>query len=163
MRNAWNNFLQLCETLGATLLLVTALIFSVDVIGRYAFGVTKSWIIDLEWYLAAISICLSLGPALAKDIHVRVDVLRIRFSESWKRSIDLAGHLLLLLPWCAFIIWSSSRYAFNSYLIGEGSPDPGGLPYRWLIKAVIPIGFFILALEGIRRIIALIRRPEVKQ
>lgn len=141
------------ERTGAILLLFVAVIFAVDVVGRYLFGITASWIVELEWYLAAVALMLSFAPTFKEDGHVRVDVLRERMSPNFKLWVDRVGHVLFLLPWCLFMVYASSRYAFNSFLIGEGSPDPGGLPYRWLIKAFVPIGFLLLAIEGIRQLI----------
>ncbi len=149
----YHGFIDTIEKLGAGLLLVVALIFAVDVIGRYLFGLTASWIVELEWYLVSIAVLLSFAPTLKRDGHVRVDVLRERLSPTVKTWIDRFGHVMLLLPWCAFVIYASSRYAYNSFLIGEGSPDPGGLPLRWLIKSFLPIGFLLLGIEGIRQLL----------
>ena len=136
------------------MLLVVAVIFAVDVIGRYLFGITASWIVELEWYIVALALMLSFAPTFKRDGHVRVDVLRERMSPATKHWIDRIGHILFLLPWCIFMIYASSRYAFNSFLIGEGSPDPGGLPLRWLIKAFVPIGFMLLGIESLRQLVA---------
>jgi TRAP-type mannitol/chloroaromatic compound transport system permease small subunit len=142
---------RILESAGAILLLVVALIFAVDVVSRYLLGLTYSWIIELEWYLTAIAILLSFAPALAADQHVRVDVIRSRFGTHIQKVTDRIGHVLILLPWVAFLVYASSKYAYNSYLIGEGSPDPGGLPLRWLIKALVPLGFLLLGIEGLRQ------------
>ncbi len=152
--NLYQQLIDAIEKVGAGLLIIVALIFAVDVIGRYLLGVTASWIVELEWYLASVAILLSFAPTLKQDGHVRVDVFRERLGTNTKKWIDRFGHFLLLLPWCAFIIYASSRYAYNSYLIGEGSPDPGGLPLRWVIKFFLPIGFSLLAVEGIRQLLS---------
>ena len=153
MSAAWKRLLGACETAGASLLVALALVFAVDVALRYALGVTASWIVDLEWYLGATALCLALAPALAADAHVRVDVFWSRLSPTARVGIRRVGHLVLLLPWCAFVVYASARYAYNGYLIGEGSPDPGGLPLRWAIKAVVPLGFLLLAGEGLRQLL----------
>jgi len=148
----YNQLINKVEFIGAVLLLIVAAIFAVDVIGRYLFGITASWIVDLEWYLAAIAIMLSFAPTFYRDGHVRVDVVRERMTPSMKCWIDRIGHILFLLPWCVFIVYASSRYAYNSFLVGEGSPDPGGLPFRWLVKMFVPLGFILLGLEGVRQL-----------
>ena len=150
----YHRFIDTIEKVGSVLLLFVALVFAIDVIGRYLFGLTASWIVELEWYLTSIAILLSFAPTLKQDDHVRVDVVRERLNSSTKEWVDRLGHVVLLLPWCIFIIYASSRYAYNSFLIGEGSPDPGGLPVRWLIKSFLPIGFLLLAIEGIRQLIS---------
>jgi len=150
----YDRFINAIENTGAALLLVVSIIFAFDVVSRYLFGITASWIVELEWYLAAVALMLSFAPTLKTEGHVRVDVIRERLGEKTKLIIEKSGHVLFLLPWCVFLVYASSRYAYNSFLIGEGSPDPGGLPMRWLIKAFVPLGFALLGLEGIRQLIS---------
>ena len=152
VRSAWLSLLRAAETAGALLLLILAAVFAVDVSLRYVLGVTASWIVDLEWTLVAAAICLSLAPASAADAHVRVDVLWSRFRPGLRRTVLRVGHVALLLPWCAFVAYAASRYTYNSWLIGEGSPDPGGLPFRWAVKAFVPLGFALLGVEGVRQL-----------
>ena len=152
--NGYRRIVDAIERTGAVLLLIVAFIFAIDVMGRYLFGITASWIVELEWYLAAIGLLLSFAPTLKRDGHVRVDVLRECMNPKLKVWVDKLGHVLLLLPWCVFIVYASSKYAYNSFLIGEGSPDPGGLPMRWLIKAFVPIGFTLLGIEGMRQLLS---------
>jgi TRAP-type mannitol/chloroaromatic compound transport system permease small subunit len=67
--------------------------------------------------------------------------------------VDLIGGLLFLVPFCLLIIISSWPFVANSFSMGEGSPDPGGLPYRYLLKAAIPAGFALLLIQGIASIL----------
>ncbi len=136
-------------TFSGLILVSLAAIFTGDVIGRYAIGVTASWVVDLEWYLFALALACAMGPTLTEGRHVRVDVFHDRYTASTKLWLDRIGHLLFLLPWCAFVVYAAGRYTYNSWLVGEGSPDPGGLPYRWLIKGLLPLGFALLAGAGV--------------
>ena len=63
--------------------------------------------------------------------------------------LDILGVLLILLPFCLLIIFSSLPFVIQSYIHNEISPDPGGLTTRWLIKAVIPLSFFLLLIQGV--------------
>lgn len=153
MEALWRKLLAAAETFGAIVLLALAVVFAVDVSLRYALGVTASWIVDLEWYLAAAAICASFAPSLAADAHVRVDVFWTCLSKTQRRALLKFGHLCLLLPWCAFVAYAATRYTYNSYLIGEGSPDPGGLPYRWAAKALVPLAFLMLFVQGLRELL----------
>lgn len=149
----WTHLLAGLETAGAVLLLTLATVFAGDVVCRYALGLTASWIVDLEWYLGAAAVSASLAPALAADAHVRVDVIWQRFGLSARRRVLRWGYVGLLGTWCAFVAYAASRYAYYSFLIGEGSPDPGGLPYRWAAKGLLPLAFLTLGLEGFRQAI----------
>ena len=149
----WQGILTVSERTGAWLLVAVAVLFTVDVVFRYAAGITYTWIIDLEWYLTSCAVCLGLASTLRVDQHVRVDVFRERQSSSMKTWTDRIGHTLLLLPWCAFVVYAGARYAYNSWVIGEGSADPGGLPARYLPKMMLVLGFVLLGIEAVRQIL----------
>ncbi len=119
-----------------------------DVARRSMFNTTAAWIMELEWHLFALLFLLGAGYALKHDRHVRVDLFYTQFSEKDKALVDLLGTVLLLVPWCIVIIYTSFYYALDSYQIGEGSPDPGGLPARYFIKFAITAGMSLLLLQA---------------
>lgn len=129
--------------------LVLVLLICVDVALRYIFSYSKNWILELEWHLFAIIFLVGASYALQHDQHVRVDVFYQKMSKSTKAYINIVGTILFLFPWLYVIIKTSSGFAINSWYMGESSPNPGGLPARYLIKAVMPIAFCLLALEGL--------------
>lgn len=131
--------------------LTTALVvlIVIDVVFRYLFKDTAAWIIELEWHFFAIIFLLGGAYALKEDKHVRVDLFYSNFSERDKAWVNLLGTLLLLIPWCLAITWFASQYAWTSFEDREGSPDPGGLPARYLIKSMVALGFFLLNLQAI--------------
>mgnify|MGYP000719024166 CR=1 FL=1 len=131
--------------------LTTALMLLVcfDVVRRFLINDTEAWIMELEWHLFALIFLLGAGYALKHDRHVRVDLFYAKFSARDKAWVDLLGSLLFLLPWCILIGVMSYQYAYGSWAIGEGSPDPGGLPARYLIKFAITIGVALLGLQGL--------------
>ena len=110
----------------------------------------------------ALIFLLGGGYALKHDRHVRVDLFYGNFSDRDRAWVNLIGHTVLLLPWCIVLTWVSSRYAFDSFQMGEGSPDPGGLPFRFLVKSAIPLCFVLLLLQGVLQIqeqIKVLRKP----
>jgi len=80
---------------------------------------------------------------------VRVDVFYTRFSEKGKAWVNLIGTSIFLLPFCLVVFWESIGFVQSSFAVKETSPDPGGLPARYIIKSAIPIGLFLLALQGV--------------
>lgn len=108
--------------------------------------------IEAQWYLFSLLFLLGAASALREDAHVRVDVLYGRLGARGKAWIDLVGTLLLLLPFCVFGIVESWDWVLNSWQGREGSPDPGGLP-RYPLKAMVPIGFALLGLQGVSMLI----------
>lgn len=132
---------------------VLMLLVVADVISRYLFNTSKAWTIELEWHLFALIFLLGAGYAFKHDRHVRVDLFYTRFSKRDQALVNLVGGLIFLVPWCLLVIYSSWGYAMQSYRIGEGSPDPGGLPLLYPIKFSIAIGITLLLLQGIANII----------
>ena len=119
-----------------------------NVLLRYAFHTGSVWSQELEWHLM-VPICLfGMSYALRHGEHVRVDVLFARFSPQMKSFIDLVSSLLLIAI-SLIVIWLSMPYVMQSWSIGEGSANPGGIPARYILKALIPIGFALMAIQGI--------------
>ena len=111
-------------------------------------GTGSVWSQELEWHLLVPLILFGTSYALRHGEHVRVDIVYGRFSQRTKVIVDLVSALLAIAI-SALFIWFSLHYVEQSYVIGEQSQDPGGLPYRYLLKALIPIGFALLLLQSI--------------
>ncbi len=133
----------------------TALVILVcfDVITRYLFSDTSAWIMELEWHLFALIFLLGAGYAFRHDRHVRVDLFYANFSPRDQALVNLLGASIFLIPWSALVIYASYEYALISYRIGETSPDPGGLPARYVVKFAITAGGLLLLLQGIASLI----------
>lgn len=131
--------------------LTTVLVIFVcfDVFRRYLLKDSAAWIMEMEWHLFALIFLLGAAYTLQNDKHVRVDLFYEKISRKDKAWVNLIGTLLLLIPWCIILIYVSYDYAFNSWLIKESSPDPGGLPARYIIKFIMCLGFFLLLLQAL--------------
>jgi TRAP-type mannitol/chloroaromatic compound transport system permease small subunit len=130
------------------LVLVIVVLMAVNVLLRYSLSEGSVWAQELEWHLLAPLILFGMSYALLHGEHVRVDVLYSGFSERNKLRVDLFSAVLCILI-SAVIIWLSSKYVLQSWAINEQSPDPGGLPWRWALKSLIPIGFTLLILQSV--------------
>lgn len=111
-------------------------------------GLSSNAFVEGQWYLFSLVFLLGAPHALRAGAHVRVDVFYGRLSERGKHWVDLLGGLLFTIPFCSFALWIAWPAVAESFAIREGSPDPGGLP-RWPIKAVIPVAFVLLLLQGV--------------
>ena len=129
------------------------LLICYDVFSRYALSHTSAWTMELEWHLFALIFLLGAGYALRHDKHVRVDLFYASFSARDKALVNLLGGLLFLLPLCVVLMYATFQYAWMSYLIREGSPDPGGLPARYVIKFSIFLAIGLLFLQGLASVI----------
>lgn len=137
--------------LAAVLVVALVLLVCYDVTMRYLFQAGSVALQELEWHLFALIFLLGAAYTLKHDEHVRVDVLyQARWMSAKRKAwVNLLGCALFLIPFAVLIIYSAWPFVMQSYQWQEGSPDPGGLPYRWAIKAAIPIGFALLALQAI--------------
>ncbi len=124
------------------------LIVAFDVVLRYLFRKSLVAVQEMEWHLFAILFLLGAGHTLMKNGHVRVDVIYQRLSRRNRAFVNVLGCLIFLFPGCYLVIETSLPFVMTSWSFMEGSPDPGGLPYRFLLKAAIPAGFFLVALQG---------------
>ncbi|MFV1996694.1 MAG: TRAP transporter small permease subunit [Acidiferrobacterales bacterium] len=128
--------------------LMTAIIVY-DVSMRFLFQMGSVLIQELEWHLFGIIFLLGAAYTYREDGHVRIELFYQKLSKSQQARINLFGNLFILLPVCLLVIWTSIPFVSNSFAYSEVSPDPGGLPYRWMIKFAIPAGFFLLLLQGL--------------
>jgi TRAP-type mannitol/chloroaromatic compound transport system permease small subunit len=131
-----------------TTALVVVVVF-VDVVMRYAFDTSFVFTQELEWHLFAFIFLMGAGYTLLKDGHVRVDIFYQRLGPKARAWINFVGVLLFLIPGCIMIISTSLKFTLTAYSVMEGSPDPGGIPYRWILKACIPAGFVLVLLQGL--------------
>ena len=134
---------------------------AVNVLLRYAFSLGSVWAQELEWHLLAALILLGMSHALQRGDNVRVDLFYAHYSPRVKFVVDVVS-VLLLLAIALYFIKLSLAYVGQSYSILEGSPDPGGIPYRWAVKALIPLGYGLVALQCLGQLLRLLRqRREV--
>ena len=145
--------------LGRWALLLMIAIGAWNVVGRYlglALGLSLSSnaLIEAQWFLFDVAFLLGLAYTLKQRGHVRIDILLNRQSARRQLQLELLGTLVLLLPFALTVLVVSLEPTLQSWLLLEASPDPGGLP-RYLAKSLVPLGFLLLALQGIREAVAL--------
>jgi len=138
-------------TSGIWLVLLVVIVF--NVLLRYVFNEGRIELEELQWHLYSIGFLLGLSYAYQADTHIRVDVLHERMQPRTQAWIELYGILLFLLPFVSLVLIYSMPFVGASFAVNEISPSPGGLPYRWFIKAFLPLGFGLLLLAAISRLI----------
>ena len=149
----FNKLANLIKKLCSSISFFLVILLSSDVLLRYIFNFSTASLYELEWHVFAIIFLLGSVYTLHADEHVRVDVFYSKFSKKNKRLVNLIGNLFFLIPFGLVISYTSIPFVADSYNILESSPDPGGLPFRFLIKSIITISFFLLAVIGFLRII----------
>jgi TRAP-type mannitol/chloroaromatic compound transport system permease small subunit len=144
-------------------MLALVLLMSIDVILRYLFSIGSVATQEPEWHLMSPIVLIGMAYALLRDGHLRVDLIYVKLPERARLVVNLIGSLIGMV-FSALVIWLAWKYVLQSYAIDEGSPDPGGLPHRFLLKAFIPLGFALLLLyslaEAIHACLALVREGD---
>lgn len=134
------------------LVLLVALLSAGNAIMRYGFSYSSNAYLEAQWYMFSLIFLLGGAYALKHNAHVRIDLIFGRFSRRTQAWIDLVGTVLFLLPMALGVIYLAWPWAMNSFWGKEMSPDVGGLP-RWPIKLALPLGFALLALQGLSELI----------
>lgn len=138
--------------LSASVLGLLVLLIVFDASRRYLFHEGSVALQELEWHLFDVVIMLGIAYAMHRGAHVRVDIFYDRFPDRVKHIVNLATMLLFVLPVSALIIYVSYDFVLMSFSQMEASSDPGGLPYRYLVKALIPLAFVLLVLQALREV-----------
>jgi TRAP-type mannitol/chloroaromatic compound transport system permease small subunit len=128
--------------------LVIVGLMATNVLLRYLFSAGSVWSQELEWHLLVPLVLFGMSYSMRHGEHVRVDIVYGKFSARAKAIVDLVSALLTAAI-SILVIWLSLHYVEQSYVIAEQSQDPGGLPYRFLLKGLIPVGFALLLLQSI--------------
>lgn len=154
--NKLKKYIQLVDSMNekigkaiAWLTLLLVLVVCFDVVSRYVFKSSSVGVQELEWHLFAVVFLMGGAYTLKHEKHVRVDIIFSRLTKKKQAVINLIGTILFLIPFCLLIINSSIDFFWNSFIIGESSPDPGGLPARFILKAVLPVSFVFILLQGL--------------
>jgi TRAP-type mannitol/chloroaromatic compound transport system permease small subunit len=134
------------------LVLVMVLVSAGNAVSRKAFDVSSNAFLEIQWYLYAAVFLLAAGYTLKHNEHVRIDVVSARFGARGRAWVDLFGGVFFLLPLTLLVLYFAWPYFLLSWQSQEWSSNPGGL-IIWPAKALIPIGFVLLLLQGVAEII----------
>lgn len=135
----------------ANLLLVGVIL--VQVVLRYGFNMGLVPLEELMWHLYSFAFMIGMSYAVTNDSHIRVDIVHMRLSWKAQAWWEIIGILVLLMPFLVIVIGQSIEWVAYSYEVGEASQNPTGLPYRWIIKSVVPISFILLFIAALARLI----------
>ena len=137
----------------AWLNVVLIVVIITQVVLRYVFSKGLVRLEELQWHLYAVGIMLGLSYCATRDTHIRLDLLHHRFPQRRKEVIDLLGTAFLLMPMIIIMLMHSWPFVAESFMINEASDSVVGLPFRWFVKSFLLIGFGLLGLAGVSRII----------
>jgi len=139
---------KFCMLISGFALVVLTLIVTYDVVMRKLFSAGSIALQELEWHLYDVVFLFGIAFTLSKDKHVRVDIFYDKFPFKLKKIINIFSLIVFIVPLATLIIIESIPFIQMSLEQNEGSGDPGGLPYRWIIKSTIFIAFVIVWIQS---------------
>jgi TRAP-type mannitol/chloroaromatic compound transport system permease small subunit len=134
------------------LVFLSVMVSAGNAFSRYAFSMSSNAWLEIQWYMFGALVMLGASYTLKKNEHVRVDILYSSLSTRRQIAIDIFGGLLFLLPACLILVYLAWPMFLQSFLGNEVSSNAGGL-VRWPIKIFLPLGFALLALQGVSELI----------
>lgn len=138
--------------------LVLIAVIMLAVVLRFFFGIGLIELEELQWHLYAIGFLFGIVGCAVQDRHVRVDVLRERMSARTRDWVDFYGTLLFQIPLVVLVLWSALPLVAESYASHEVSSSAGGLPYRFVIKAILPLSIALLGVASLSRLMEIASR-----
>ncbi len=141
----------------AAVLALLIMLVVYDATVRYLFHSGSIALQELEWHLFDVVILLGIAYTLKENSHVRVDIFYDHFTPKTQAVVNLLGTLLFILPFSVLIIYVGVDFVLLSFEQMESSSDPGGLPYRYVVKALMPLAFVLLGLQSLSEIIKAIK------
>ena len=151
--------------LAAVVMVLLIFVIIYDVIGRKFFATGSIMLQELEWHLHGVVALFCIGFAYTRDAIVRIDVLADRMNARFRLWMEFWVLLLLVVPFLLIIVWFGYEFAERAFVRGEGANGGRGLPYRWIIKSVVPLSgaITICACTAVMiRIIAVLKRPDLR-
>jgi TRAP-type mannitol/chloroaromatic compound transport system permease small subunit len=134
----------------ASVVVLLVLLVVYDATARYLFSTGSIALQELEWHLFDVIILFGIAYTLREGSHVRVDIFYANYSKKTKALVNLIASLFFILPFSFLIIYIGSHFVEMSYIQHEASSNPGGLEYRFLVKALMPLSFVFVALQALK-------------
>jgi TRAP-type mannitol/chloroaromatic compound transport system permease small subunit len=134
-------------TLGMVVLL------AINVLSSWLFKQSSILVTEAVSWLHSANFLMAAAYTLNRDSHVRVDIFYGKLSIRGKATVDLLGTLLLLLPVCVFILWSSWSFVLLSWNIGEVSAEAGGMPATYILKSFLLVMPVLLIIEALHQLL----------
>ncbi|MBC9866689.1 MAG: TRAP transporter small permease subunit [Opitutae bacterium] len=120
-----------------------------------------TWMEELQWYLYGASAMVALSYTMTRNGHVRVEIIHRKLSLRTRQILEVIWIMVALIPLYMVTLTHGWDFMVESFRIGEGSPDPGGMPFRWVVKGFIPIASLLLILTALLRGIRIWAKPEL--
>jgi TRAP-type mannitol/chloroaromatic compound transport system permease small subunit len=134
------------------LILAVVLISAANATIRKAFNYSSNAYLEIQWYMFSVIFLFGAGYVLLRNEHVRIDIIQGRLSARTQNWIDVFGLVFFLFPMAFVIMYFSWPLFMDSFTRNEVSTNAGGLVI-WPARLMVPIGFFLLIVQGASELI----------
>ena len=148
-----NNIVKRVAETTAWLNVILIGVILLQVVMRYGFSKGMVPLEELMWHLYAIAFMFGMAYSITTDSHIRVDIVHMSLSRKSQHIIEILGILLLLMPFLVILFHHSVDWAYEAWRVNESSANPTGLPYRWVIKSVVPISALLMFIAAFARLL----------
>ncbi len=124
----------------------------INIFFRYLFNINYIFLQELVMYMHAFIFLFGISLCLKENTHVRIDIFSSKLEKSRRNLIDRIGLTIFIIPFCLFVIYESTSMIRRSWVMLEGSSEPGGLPLVFLLKSSIYLFSFLILLEAVNKI-----------
>jgi len=132
--------------------LLVMLVILIQVTLRYGFHAGEAWVDEFIWHLYAFFM-FGLSYAITTDSHIRVDIAHMKFTRRKQRIIEVLGIVFLIMPFTIIIFDHSVGWVYHSFIAKEFSENTTGLPYRWIVKSLLPISLVLIFIASLSELI----------
>jgi TRAP-type mannitol/chloroaromatic compound transport system permease small subunit len=143
------------ESLGRVaniLVLLSCVVSAGNAMVRYAYDYSSNGWLEVQWYMFAVMVMFGASYTFKRNEHVRVEIFYLYLNDRGQHWLDLIGAVVFLIPVCTLLAYLSWPFFMQAYAVNEWSGNAGGL-VRWPIKLVLPLGFGLLALQGVSEVV----------
>ena len=124
----------------------------INIVLRYLFNINYIFLQELVMYMHAFIFLFGISICLKEDTHVRIDIFSSKLGVGYRKLIDQIGLIILIIPFCVFVIYESTSMITRSWTMLEGSSEPGGLPIVFILKSSIYLFSFLLFIQAINKV-----------
>jgi TRAP-type mannitol/chloroaromatic compound transport system permease small subunit len=149
--NFFDRVTRLTEFITIKFFYIMFLTVIVNIILRYLFNINYIFLQELVMYMHAFIFLFGVSICLKEDTHVRIDIFSSKLSVVYRKLIDQIGLIIFIIPFCLFVIYESTSMIKRSWVMLEGSSEPGGLPIVFILKSSIYLFSFLILLQAVNK------------
>ena len=148
----FNSITKLTEYVTIQFFYIMFIIVIINILLRYLFNINYIFLQELVMYMHAFIFLFGISICLKENTHVRIDIFSRKLGVGYRKLIDQIGLIILIIPFCLFVIYESTSMITRSWTMLEGSSEPGGLPIVFILKSSIYLFSFLLFIQAINKV-----------